>query len=226
MSQLAFTLPHRPASGRQDFLVAPCNEAALRWVDAWPDWPAPALVLAGPAASGKSHLAAVWRALSGAAALSADALGAPDRAFGGARAAVLEDLAPGGFDEEGLLHLYNLTREAGGHLLITADRPPARWAIGLADLRSRLHAAPVAEIGPPDETLLSALLVKQLADRQIAPAAEAVRYLVPRMPRSFAGVAALVAALDEASLAQKRAITLPLARSVLEKLSPDPEPWC
>lgn len=221
MSQLAFTLPHRPALGRRDFLVAPCNRAALAWIDAWPDWPGPVLILTGPPASGKSHLAAVWRARSRAVALTPEALGAPDRALGGARAGLIEDLAPGAFDERGLLHLYNLVKEAGARILMTARTPPAHWDIALADLRSRLHAAPVAAIGPPDDTLLSALLVKQLADRQIAPAPDAVRYLVARMTRSFAGVAALADALDAASLAQKRSITLPLARAVLEKLSPD-----
>ena len=36
------------------------NEAAVAWLDRWPHWPAPALVLWGPAGSGKTHLAQVF----------------------------------------------------------------------------------------------------------------------------------------------------------------------
>ncbi len=63
--QLALDFGHRPALGREDFLVAPCNEDAVAWVDRWPDWPGPALVIHGPAGCGKTHLAQVWRRRSG-----------------------------------------------------------------------------------------------------------------------------------------------------------------
>ena len=61
--------------GASDFLVAPANEAAVAWLDRWPDWPAPALALAGPAGSGKTHLAPCLRgARSGAVLLAPEAL--------------------------------------------------------------------------------------------------------------------------------------------------------
>ncbi|MEI9984851.1 MAG: hypothetical protein WDN69_17585 [Aliidongia sp.] len=59
---MAFEFGHRPALDREAFLVAAANAAAVAWIDRWPDWPAPALVLQGPPASGKTHLASVWRA--------------------------------------------------------------------------------------------------------------------------------------------------------------------
>src|SRR5947207_74153 len=46
MTQLAIDLPHRPALGRADFLVSDCNAGALGWIERWPQWPAPARVLA------------------------------------------------------------------------------------------------------------------------------------------------------------------------------------
>ncbi|MGB8274330.1 MAG: DNA replication protein, partial [Alphaproteobacteria bacterium] len=69
--QLPLDLPHRPALGLEDFLVAPCNVGAVRWIDRWPDWPGPVLAITGPSACGKTHLAHVWQARSGAAMLSA-----------------------------------------------------------------------------------------------------------------------------------------------------------
>ncbi|MED5423417.1 MAG: DNA replication protein, partial [Pseudomonadota bacterium] len=54
-AQIPLDLKHRTAYGREDFLISPCNQDAAAWIDKWPDWPAPALMLYGPAASGKTH---------------------------------------------------------------------------------------------------------------------------------------------------------------------------
>ena len=67
--QLPLDLGHRPALGRADFLVAPCNAAAIAWLDRWPHWPAPALALYGAAGSGKTHLAHVFAARAGATSI-------------------------------------------------------------------------------------------------------------------------------------------------------------
>ncbi len=64
--QLAFDLPVRPALGLEDFMASTANADALALVDHWPDWPHWAAVVVGPAQSGKSHLAHVWRYRSNA----------------------------------------------------------------------------------------------------------------------------------------------------------------
>ena len=138
-----------------DFLIAPCNRDAVAWVDRWPEWSAPALILYGSSGSGKSHLAHVWRARSNAA---------------------------------------------------------------LKDLSSRLLACPAIGIGPPDDALIGAVMVKQFTDRQVKIDPEVLTFLLARMERSFAAVSQLVAALDQAALAEKRRITVPLAREVLDAL--------
>jgi chromosomal replication initiation ATPase DnaA len=217
MSQLPLDLGFRPALGRADFLTAPCNAAAVAWLDRWPQWPGPALALWGPERSGKTHLMEVWRARSGAARIEADAL-KPARVaelLGSARTAAVDDADRA--DEEALLHLYNLLAERRGHLLVVAREPPARWGINLADLRSRLLAAPATGIEPPDEALLGAVLVKLFADRQLPVGEGVIPYLLVQLERSFAVIESAVAALDAASLADRRAITVPLAREVLSR---------
>jgi len=215
MAQLPLDLAHRPALGRDDFLVAPANAEAVAWLDRWPDWPAPALVLTGPAGSGKTHLAQVFAARSGAVVLLPENLATArlPELVGAAPAAIVEEAAHA--PEAALFHLYNLLAERGGHLLLPAREPPARWGIALADLRSRLLAAPVAALQPPDDILLAAILVKLFADRQLAVGAEVLAYLVPRLERSFDAAARIVAALDRAALAAHRPVTVPLAREVL-----------
>jgi chromosomal replication initiation ATPase DnaA len=215
MAQLPLDLPHRPALGREDFLVAPANEAAVGWLDLWPRWPAPALTLAGPAGSGKTHLGQVFVRRAGAVFLTPGTLDrtAPRDLAGAARAVVLDEAESAA--EEPLFHLYNLMAERGGHLLLLARAAPARWGTALPDLRSRLLAAPVVELALPDDALLAALLIKLFADRQLRVGDELVAWLVPRLERSFAAAQRAVAALDQAALAQRRPITVPLARSVL-----------
>ena len=218
-AQLALDLGHRSAFGREDFLVAPSNAEVVAWLDRWPAWPAPALAIYGPGGCGKSHLVQVWRAQSGALEFPrADLVGwALGERLGAARAAVVEDVDRG-VDEAALLHLYNMLAERGGHLLVTGREAPARWVLRLADLRSRLIAAPAVAVAAPDEALMAALLVKLFADRQLRVNADLVAYVVTRMDRSFEAARRLVAALDQTALAARRRITVPLARAVLEDL--------
>ena len=214
--QLPLDLGHRPALGRADFLVAPCNAEAIAWLDRWPHWPAPALALYGAAGSGKTHLAHVFAARAAATNIDPAQLKTErvPALLGDAAAAIVDDADRAA--AKPLLHLYNLLAERRGHLLVVAHRPPARWRIGLADLRSRLRAAPAVAVAPPDEALIAAVLVKLFADRQLAVGEEVVAYLALHLERSFAAAGDAVAALDTAALAERRRITVPLVRRVLE----------
>lgn len=217
--QLPLELPHRPALGRDDFLVAACNQEAVAWLDLWPSWPGPGLVVHGPTGCGKTHLAEVWRARSGAVQLAVDRLA--DAALGGldiAQGAVVEDIdgvAEHEDRERALLHLYNRIAERRAGLLLTGEAPPIQLKIALADLRSRLLALPSVAVGAPDETLVEAVLVKQFADRQLRVPPDVVAYIVPRLERSFAAATRLVSALDRAALSERRNITVALAREVM-----------
>jgi chromosomal replication initiation ATPase DnaA len=218
MKQFPLDLPpgRAPALGRADFLVSGCNEAALGAIERWPGWPAPTLVLSGPPRSGKSHLAQLWCGRAGGRLVPGEALAQtpPDwLARQGAVAADDADRAP----EEALLHLYNCCVETGASLLVVAREAPASWPFALADLASRLRAAPAVAIAAPDDRLLAGVLVKHFADRQLRVAPEVVSFLLPRMERSFAAAAALAVRLDTVSLGLQRPITIALARRVLEE---------
>ncbi len=217
--QLVLEFPHRPALGKIDFLVSDCNMDAVGWIDRWPDWPGPALAVYGPPDCGKTHLAHVWRNRSSAVLISGPELGdraAPD-ILGGADSCAVDD-ADALSDEEALLHLYNHIAEIGGKLLLAGRHPPARWSLKLADLASRVAAAQAVEIRPPDDELLGALLVKLFYDRQLTVSKDVLVYLLARMERSFAAASAIVDALDQLGLAERRGVTVPLARTVLNEL--------
>lgn len=217
--QIPLDLPHRTATGRQDFLVADCNRAAVALVDAWPDWPAPLTAIVGPAGSGKSHLAAVWAEETKAERLDlADPRpqGWEERVKSGGTY-LLEDIdrvvSPD--LEVSCFHLINTIADRQARLLLTARDPLARVTIGLPDLASRLRAAQSVEIAAPDDTLLGAVLLKQFTDRQIAVAPDVLNFVLARIERSFESVRRTVSVLDAAGLSSKRALTTPFARDVL-----------
>ncbi len=218
--QLAFEFEHRPSLLGEDFWVAPCNSEAIGWIDRWPDWPAPALAIWGPSGCGKTHLVRVWQARSGAREICLDRLAGADPValLDGNGSCVVEDAGAALADAEAslaFLHLFNLVAEAKGHMMLTGETPPARWAIDLADLASRLAAIPAVEVKAPDDGLIAALLVKLFADRQLGVGADVVGYMVARMERSFAAARSLVAAIDRAALAQRRNVTVPLVGEVM-----------
>lgn len=209
--QLALDLPHVRALGAEDFLPAPCNQEALGWLARWPDWGAPGLALVGPEGSGKSHLARIFAHRTGALEIG------PGHWPEAVPPHLVLDPALPIVDEVRLLAWYRMVEERGGHLLLTAETPPAQWPIRLPDLASRLRALPIATLAPPDDALLGALLVKLFRDRGIDVGAEVVPYLVSRMERSFRAAKVLVAELDAHSLEQQRPVTVPLARAVLDR---------
>lgn len=212
--QIPLSLSHHPDYGRISFVAGPSNSAALALIERWPDWPSKVVVLAGPAGSGKTHLAHIWSERAGAQILDAREIASgPPPAFDANIA--LEDIeaAPGA--ETALFHLINGLGEAGASLLLTSREPVSAWNVGLADLRSRLRRATPALLDPPDDDLLRKLLVKLFADRQLIVDKAVIEYLLARMERSLSAAVGIVDRLDREALAVGRSITRPMAARIL-----------
>jgi chromosomal replication initiation ATPase DnaA len=210
MTQLVLPLETRSAQGRADFIVAPGNERAVAFIDSYPHWPAPAAVLHGPAASGKSHLAAVWAGKAGAAILEAHSLG--DVLPLGPL--VVENVAKG-VPETPLFALL----ERGAPLLLTSQLPAAEWPqafdLALPDLASRLRALLAFPLWAPDDALLMGLAVKLFADRQLQVPESVVAHMIRSLDRSPGAIRDFVAQADAVALAEKRPINLNLIKELL-----------
>lgn len=207
--QLSFDLPTRAALGRDDFLIAPSNAVAVAMVENG-NWPSGKLALCGPAGSGKTHLAHVWAAQSGARIVSARDLADTDIDALACGPVVVEDvpqIAANDAAEQALFHLHNLCLARGHALLLTGRDVPRRWALSLPDLQSRMEGATAAVLDDPDDALLAAVLAKLFADRQVTPRPDVIPYLVDRMERSFSAAQSIVNRLDRAALTERRALT-------------------
>ena len=214
--QLPLALPHVPSYGRDDFVAGASNEVALKLIESWPGWPSPAVLLAGPAGSGKTHLVNIWASTADAWIMRAGALAdlVHPTVFAG-KAIAIEDVSPNAVPEAALFHLINSVREVGGSLLITSPAPADEWRVSLPDLRSRLRLATPAALGAPDDELLRKVLVKLFADRQLVVDKALIDYMISRMERSLSTAAELVETLDREALAAGRRITRPMAAAVL-----------
>ena len=206
--QLVLPIAPRPRLTRADFIAAPGNERALAFLESWPRWPAPAAVLHGPAAAGKSHLVQIWAALSGASVIAAADLSEP---IEGPLAVEDVDAVDGGAHERALFALF----ERGTPLLLTARTPPAGWRAGLPDLASRYRAVLGFDLGAPDDALLAGLAAKLFADRQLAVPEAVIRVMIERLARSPEAIRDFVAAADARALSEKRPINQGLIRDML-----------
>jgi chromosomal replication initiation ATPase DnaA len=216
VKQLSLDLPHRAALCAEDFLVSECNRGAVRLIDSWPDWQDNAQLLIGPEASGKTHLARVWQARSGAETISPAGLGVSSlETMMEGTPLVVEDIDRAGHDEKALFHLLNLAREKRLFVLLSAREAPNRFDYKLPDLRSRLNALPAVRIGVPDDALLKTVMLKHFADRQLAIDPKVLDFLALRIERSLAAAAEAVAAIDRAALGSGRKISRQLVAEAL-----------
>ncbi len=194
VNQIALPFDWPVADRDEDFLLSESNRSAFDHLRHWALWPVMATILVGPRKSGRSLLGRIFVRKTGG------------RLFDDAE----------NHDEEELFHAWNQAQNERKPLLIIADSPPPRWQVRLPDLRSRLAATPVIEIGGPDDELVGQLIVKLLGDRGIA-APELGNYLAPRIERSHVAIQSVVDILDRVTLSHHRRMTIPLARQALSE---------
>lgn len=111
-----------------------------------------------------------------------------------------------------------MARSGGGAVLLTSAKAPAEWGAKLPDLRSRLAALPVARLKEPDEALMDVVLRRICREQFIQLSDDAAKYLVRRLPRTFAAAQAWAAALDEELVRGAKPVTTAIAKRALERM--------
>ncbi len=121
--------------------------------------------------------------------------------------------------EKAVFTLFNRLREQGGRLVISADAPPARLPLALADLRSRLTWGPAYRVQDLDDEDRLRLLVQSARRRGLELSPETGWYLLHRCPRDNHSLQRLLDHLDRYSMATQRRLTIPLVREALESIA-------
>ena len=228
--QLPLALRYPPDQRLESFIGAPDGAVAqLRAmaVGANHDW----LYLAGPAGTGKTHLAlAVCAAAEQAGrapaylplAAATGRLGEALEALEGRDVVALDGLdaiAGRRGDEVALFDFHNRARAAGVALLYTASAAPDALGLVLPDLRSRLSQCGRLQLAALDDEGRGAVLRARAARRGLVLEEAAIDWLLSRAGRDLAGLVALLDRLDRESLAAKRRVTVPFLRKVLDEQS-------
>ena len=118
--------------------------------------------------------------------------------------------------EEAIFYLYNRVYDAGGRIVIAAHDLPKAIQLGLPDLESRLSWGIIYQLHPlSDEEKLIVLTMRALR-RGINLSEEVGRYILTHCPRHMGTLFAALDALDKASLAAQRRLTIPFVKEVLE----------
>ena len=118
---------------------------------------------------------------------------------------------------EYLFHLLNRCVQTGAKLLISADRPSAQLPCALPDLQSRLRASGDFRLQPLDESERAAALRLRARERGIELSDEVIMYILARRSRAFPALLTVLEQLDKQSLEEKKRITVPFVRRVLDK---------
>ncbi|MEO1561877.1 MAG: hypothetical protein AAFR98_00440 [Pseudomonadota bacterium] len=214
--QLVFDLPIETAFDREDYFVSDANALVVEQVRDWKNWVNGRLVLCGPTGSGKSHLASIWASdVEAEIVMPNEVSDWRPKAF--ARP-VMIDPVDADISEQSLLFLLNAMKEKALPVLCVMDTPPARSAIVLPDLKSRLEASSLAELKAVDDGLIGAVLLKLMDERQLIVDPDVVAFALKHAERDLTAVKKLVEMLDRLSLQHKKAVTKRLVSDAIAKL--------
>ena len=216
---LALKPPRRP--GFENFVAGP-NRVTLDTLSRGLE-PAGWYFLGGPSGSGRTHLLAATFASQHQKGLQVAFLSlalASNRPLLEAATGdwvIVDDVDRLAGDVDGEMALFNaLNRWRAEHVGVLMSGC-GREAFELPDLRSRLGQATRLTLKPLEEDDLLVLIKRLATDHEVLLGRGAADYLLSRAPRNPASLAYLVERLAARALSERRTISVPLARQVLEE---------
>jgi len=117
--------------------------------------------------------------------------------------------------EHALFHAFNRAKQSGCAWLVAADASPRNLDISLADLQSRLGWGGVFKLPSLDDETRIAVLQFRAERRGLILSKEVANYIVSRAPRALSELIAVLDTLDQASLAEQRALSIPFVKQTL-----------
>lgn len=115
-----------------------------------------------------------------------------------------------------LFNLINRAREASTTLVLSSEKRPQELDVVLPDLKSRLLWGPVFHLKKLSEDELLEIITQRGDEIGLKISADISLYLLKHCRRDIGELLQIIGLLDRESMAQKRKITLPLVRSVVE----------
>lgn len=186
MSQIPLNLRPEARQSFDNFHVTAGNQAAVTMLQARERWPSAAVLILGPAGSGKTHLGRAWQGQ-----------------FGGE---FIDDAHQ--FDETTLFDAINraLAGQISG-LVLASSIAPTEWGIYMPDLNSRLNAMPTLTLAEHDEASLEPILRELFTQAGRGVGQDVVTFVLHQCERSVDALRDLVLELDVAAGSKKADLT-------------------
>ncbi len=123
--------------------------------------------------------------------------------------------------QEAVFHVFNAMKASQGQVLVASQVSPRQLGIQLEDLRSRLAWGAVYQVHSLSDQDKVRVLQFRADLRGLKLTEDVATYLLNRMPRNMKDLFQVLVALDEASMAAQRAITIPFVKSVFKMIGTD-----
>ena len=217
LNQLLLDFDHKQNFRDEDFYVGKSNYYAFELINKWPKWEKNLLNISGERYSGKTHLINIFLKKFKGFRIKASSLNDENlKQIKIYQNIVLEDLDLN-INEKILYTLFNLIDQDNKFLVITSTIPITEVNFKLDDLRSRTKNCLLAKIDNPDDELMFALILKNLADRQISLDKKLINFIIKRIDRSYGKIFEFIYKIDTISLKKKKSIDFKIINDALER---------
>jgi chromosomal replication initiation ATPase DnaA len=200
-----------------DYYVSKSNFYAYNLIDKWPSWEKNILNIHGEKYSGKTHLTNIFLKKFNGIRVESKLLNNENlKGIKLYQNVILEDLDLD-INEKLIYTHFNKIDQDNKFLIITSSKPIAEINFKLEDLKSRTKNCLLAKIENPDDELMFALILKNLADRQITLDKKLINFIIKRIERSYGKIFEFIYKIDEISLKKKKSIDFRIINEALEE---------
>ena len=205
--QLIFDLPTSENYNPQDYFVSSSNNNAAKLIKIFPEWHNNGIVIFGPAKSGKTHIAHIWKSMANANLYDFKSN------FDINTISINENCIFDNFDfipendEKSFFQIYNDIIKNKMFVLVLIGND--NFSVKLGDLKSRIDALNYAKLNNPDDKLIHAIVLKFFHDNQIIVAPDVINFILNRINRNFNEIQIFLSKLNDLSIKHKSKISIP-----------------
>lgn len=121
--------------------------------------------------------------------------------------------------QRALLHLYHKIQAREGHLLMASNISPVELNLELKDLDSRIRSALLLRVNKLDDEGKQQAFILRAKSQGLVIEPKVASYILNHALRDMHKLQALIDELSAASLVEKRLITIPFVKQVLESIA-------
>ena len=198
-----------------DFYLSKSNKHVFDFLNIWPKWERNFVNVTGEKLSGKTHLMNIFLNKYKGIKFEAKSLKNDDlKNIKIYENIVIENLSSD-VNERLLYSLLNLIEQDNKFIIVTSAEPIFNIIFDLKDLKSRAKNFILLNIEKPDDELMFAIILKNLADRQISLDGKFVEFIIKRIERSYSKIYDFIYKIDQLSLKKKKSIDFKIINEVL-----------